>query len=64
MEKTIFLLPKLSSFLSATAERMGLSGRGYHRILKISRTIADLEGKENIEKQHILEALQYRQKLV
>jgi len=64
MEKVISLSPELSSFLSTTAERMGLSGRGYHRILKISRTIADLEGKEEIEKQHILEALQYRQKLV
>ena len=64
MEKIISLSPELSSFLATTAERLGLSGRGYHRILKISRTIADLEGKENIEKSHILEALQYRQKLV
>lgn len=64
MEKVISLSPELSSFLSATAERMGLSGRGYHRILKISRTIADLGGKEEIEKSHLLEALQYRQKLV
>jgi len=64
MEKIITLSHELSSFLSTTAERMGLSGRGYHRILKISRTIADLDGKENIEKSHILEALQYRQKLV
>ena len=64
MEKVISLSSELSSFLAATAERMGLSGRGYHRILKISRTIADLEGKENIEKSHLLEALQYRQKLV
>lgn len=64
MEKVISLSPELSSFLSATAQRLGLSGRGYHRILKIGRTIADLDEKENIEKQHILEALQYRQKMI
>ena len=64
MEKIISLAPVLSSFLSSTAERLALSGRGYHRILKISRTIADLDGKVEIEKSHILEALQYRQKLV
>jgi len=64
MEKVISLPPTLSSFLSVTAERLRLSGRGYHRILKISRTIADLDGKVEIEKSHILEALQYRQKLV
>jgi len=64
MDQTISLSPALSSFLSATAERLALSGRGYHRILKISRTIADLSGKGDIEKPHILEALQYRQKLI
>lgn len=54
--------------LDETAEKMmknavssmGLSTRTYHRLLKISRTIADLEASENIKPQHLAEALQYR----
>ena len=41
-------------------EKYKLSGRAYSRILKVARTIADLEGKENIDISHITEAIQYR----
>ncbi len=40
--------------------QMNLSARGFHRILKVARTIADLTKEKNIEKQHVAEALQYR----
>jgi magnesium chelatase family protein len=46
--------------LNQSAERLQLSARAYHRTIKLARTIADLEGVENIKVSHILEALQYR----
>lgn len=47
--------------LKQAVDRMGLSARGYHRTIKVARTIADLEGQEAIGASHVAEALQYRQ---
>ena len=48
------------SLLENVITRLGLSARAYDRILKVSRTLADLEGKEKIEAEHVSEAIQYR----
>jgi magnesium chelatase family protein len=48
------------NFLRQAALQLKLSARAYHRVLKVSRTIADLAGSENVETSHLAEALQYR----
>tara|TARA_R110002124_G_scaffold114162_1_gene268668 strand:- start:6312 stop:7886 length:1575 start_codon:yes stop_codon:yes gene_type:complete len=47
-------------FMKRAMEKLGLSARVYHRVLKLSRTIADLQNKKNIELSHITEAMSYR----
>ena len=46
--------------LGKVAEKFGLTARGYHRILRVARTIADLEGSANVHRHHIGEAVSYR----
>lgn len=46
--------------LRSAAESLGLSARGFHRTIKVARTIADLDGVENVGRAHVAEALSYR----
>ena len=48
------------ALLTQAAERMKLTARGYHRVLRVARTLADLEGAESVRRVHIAEALSYR----
>ncbi len=52
-----------SRFLQQAANRLGWSGRGLHRVIKVARTIADLAGAEHIAVAHLAEAMQYRRSL-
>lgn len=54
------LSDELTQFLNTAAEKMGMSARGYNRIRRIARTIADLRGAKNIEMADLAEALSYR----
>ncbi|MFC7703853.1 YifB family Mg chelatase-like AAA ATPase [Plastorhodobacter daqingensis] len=48
------------ALLLRVAERFGLSARGYHRILRVARTIADLDGSETVRQPHVAEAVSFR----
>ena len=60
IEKYCKLDKECKQILELAFNKLGLSARAYSRILKVARTIADLDNKDNINKQHLLEAIQYR----
>ncbi|MDX1695002.1 MAG: YifB family Mg chelatase-like AAA ATPase [Ketobacteraceae bacterium] len=60
VEAYCHLSPQDQAFITRAAEKLDLSARAFHRILKVARTIADLDDKNAIETRHLSEALSYR----
>lgn len=52
--------PEGRALLTRVAERFGLTARGYHRVLRVARTIADLDGSEAVRLPHVAEAVSFR----
>lgn len=63
LSSMVELSGKVRDLLDDSAEHLALSARAYHRVIKIARTIADLENSKDVEENHILEAIQYRPKV-
>lgn len=62
VDEFVKLEPPAEDFLKKTVEKSFLSARGYYRILKVARTIADLAEAETVKTEHLAEAFQYRLK--
>jgi len=60
IEEIIPLNDAVQTILKTASQKLNLSPRAYHRVIKVARTIADLDDSEHIEAAHVLEALQYR----
>ena len=63
LSSIVKLTKEVRDLLDDTLNGSGLSARAYHRVIKIARTIADLENSEDVQANHILEAVQYRPKV-
>jgi len=60
VEQVAALETGANALLQDAAERMRLTARGFHRVLKVARTLADLDGGEGVKRRHLAEALSYR----
>jgi magnesium chelatase family protein len=60
LDRIAALTAEATALLQEVAKRFALSARSYHRVLRVARTIADLEGSEPVEKRHLAEAAGYR----
>lgn len=60
LEKSLFLDEETNKFIQIAVENLDISSRGYHKLLRVSRTIADMAQSQNVSREHIAEALQYR----
>ena len=60
IEELLYLSDEVKDLLKISSAKLNLSPRSYHRLIKVARTIADLDAAEHIALAHILEALQYR----
>ena len=60
LEAVVALTEGAARLVADVAARFRLSARGYHRVLRVARTIADLEGSGAVEKPHVAEAAGYR----
>lgn len=63
IEETVRLSDEVQEILKMSSQKLNLSPRSYHRVIKVARTIADLENEKDILPQHLYEALQYRVKV-
>ncbi len=60
LEEVTELDPESRTLLTSAADRFGLSARGYHRVLRVARSIADLDAADSLTRDHVAEALSYR----